>query len=50
MIGVAVERRLGQGEVRAAAEQKRQRDAQFEPRQRRADAEMDAAAISACNA
>ena len=41
---VAIARRLGEAQARQAGEQDRQRDRQLEPRQRRADAEMDAGA------
>ena len=44
VIGVAIARRLRELEVRKPPEQDGERDAHFEPRQRRADAEMDAAA------
>ena len=44
MIGVAIVRRAGEAKARQALEQDRQRDLHFEPGQRSADAEMNAAA------
>src|SRR5271166_4878951 len=41
---VAIARRLGEAQARQAGEQDRQRGAELEPRQRRADAEMNAGA------
>ena len=41
---VAIARRLGKAQARQALKQDRQRGHQFEPRQRRADAKMDAGA------
>ena len=44
MIGVAIARRSGQPQARQAVQEDRQRDAHFQSRQGRADAEVNAAA------
>ena len=48
MIGVAVARRFRQTQARQAPQQDRQRDAHFQFRQRRADAEVNACAEGQC--